>query len=92
MGYYYDWLEQKWAPIDHGRTLNRREQRRIDRRRALIDDLILEFKCGRDGQIALFAGLLLRALVRSDEQLMRDRGEAIANVSFDEVPEPRSWR
>jgi len=72
MGYYYDWLEARWSPIDHDRKLSRRQLRRIEWRGALIEALIeLLEQEGNSSEINLYGGLLARALTASDELLIR---------------------
>jgi hypothetical protein len=81
MGYYYDWLESRWIPIDHNRVLTREQRQRIVRRGNLIADLIEEIEADDSSSVLkLFAGLAARALAASDELLLRDWGEQLAKI------------
>ncbi len=78
MGYYYDWFDGKWVPIDHDRKLTRSQQRLLSRRRILIDEVLAEIDSG--GTVGLYARMLLRELVRSDEALMREYSKEVARL------------
>lgn len=80
MGYFYDWLENRWVPIDHGRRLTPAQRRQIERHRQLVTDLITEVQKSR-GEIRLYASLLVRALVSSEELLMGEFGRQVAQLS-----------
>jgi hypothetical protein len=81
MGYYWNAIDERWDAIDHGRQLTAKQRRRIQRRKQLIADLITEVKVGRDAVTRLYANLLLRALVLTDEELMRSHGKEVAELS-----------
>jgi hypothetical protein len=81
MGDYYDWIEGRWEPIDHARTLTPRTRRQITRRKTLIDHLVIEIEEGGDAVTRLYAQLLARTLVKTDEVLMRECGRRIAAMS-----------
>ena len=38
MGYYFDWVNQKYHAIDHDREITPALQRKLERRSALIDE------------------------------------------------------
>ncbi len=77
MGFYYDWCDEKWKPIDHDRALTAAQRRQLSARGRLIEILIEEIS-GGDSITALYAGLLARTLVATDEVLMRKYGERIS--------------
>src|SRR5262245_27008631 len=85
MGYYWDWMAKRWHPIDHHRKLTREQWHQINRREALIEDLITELEEGSDSVIKLYAGLLAGALCQSDQVLMDRCGEKIAAIGGDEL-------
>lgn len=84
MGFYFDWIEQKWRPINHNRKINPYQKRCIFRRRELIEDLLREIASGGNMMTGLYANLLLRTLVKTDESLMRQYGERVAKLSPEE--------
>ena len=71
MGYYWDAVEEKWPPIDHDRVLSQSERLTIERRGELIEQLLMEMHRPASGPTRLYASLLARALVGSDEELAR---------------------
>jgi hypothetical protein len=85
MGYYYDWIDGKWAELDHTRKLTNKQRQIIDRRRELVGELVKEIAEGGESVIGLYARLLAGALVQSDEILMREMGKQIAGLSKDEA-------
>jgi hypothetical protein len=80
MGFYYDWLEERWSPIDHDRVLTRSDRRRIERHGRLIADLLGQLD-DLDGITFLYASLLARTLAASDELLMMEHGEKVATLT-----------
>jgi hypothetical protein len=80
MGYYYDWLEGRWDPIDHYRELTRQERRTIERRRTVIEVLITEIAESDDSIIKLYAGLLARTLTATDELLIREYSKRLSEM------------
>ena len=84
MGFYYNWLEERWLPIDHDRKLTTAARHRIEQCSVLIERLLTEMEDGRDGTARLYAGLLVRHLVASDEALMRKYGKQTAVVTAPE--------
>jgi hypothetical protein len=78
MGFYYDWLERKWQPSDRARELTLPQRQQIARRRALLDQVCTEIERGGNSDTGLYARLLARALVRTDELLMREHGKQVA--------------
>jgi hypothetical protein len=84
MGFYYDWLEERWTPVDHDRKLTRATREQIRRRGELIEELITEIETSRDGMTLLYASLLARTLAASDELLMREYGKRIAELAVNE--------
>lgn len=80
MGYFYDWVEEKWKP-KRDETLSLSERRQVNRRSTLLRELIAEIEQGGDGISRLYAGLLARALLATDEELMRDHGERIVKLT-----------
>jgi len=73
MGYYYDWVNEKWQHRP-GPVL---PERRYRRRETLLRYLLAEINDG-DSLTSLYAGLLARALVVLDEELMNEYGERVA--------------
>jgi hypothetical protein len=62
MGYFYNWLDEQWDRSDHTRKLTREQVLEIERRKALIGELIKEIEASGDSLIKLYAGLLARTL------------------------------
>lgn len=89
MGYYYDHVDRKWEPIDHDRRLTGKQKQRLSRRKHLIVDLLTEINKGQNSVTALYAGLLARALVKTDELLMREYGETVIKVASENKAESR---
>ena len=77
MGYYYDWLAQKWRPRSKP-TAAQKSQREF--RHRLIADLLTEIETGSDSVASMYAGLLARTLVTTDAALMDEYGQHIANL------------
>jgi glucose-6-phosphate dehydrogenase assembly protein OpcA len=77
MGYYYNWLAQKWLPRSKP-TATQKSQREF--RHGLIADLLTEIEDGSDSVASMYAGLLARTLVTTDAALMDEYGERIANL------------
>jgi hypothetical protein len=93
MGYFYNHLESRWDPIDHGRQVSPAQAQEIERRKGLIADLITEIESsGSDSAIKLYAGLLARTLTATDELLLRAYGERLAKLHPGPVPKPRTYR
>jgi transposase len=84
MGFFYDWIEQRWSPIDHDRRLTPEARRRLERRTNLIEQLIAELEDSRDGVAVLYAGLLARRLASSDEILIRQFSKTLARLATHE--------
>jgi hypothetical protein len=80
MGYYYDWVDSRWLPIDHQRRVTLKQQRRIDRRRDLLQRLLLEIARGNNSVTRLYAQLLARALLQTDEMIMREDGQRVVGL------------
>jgi hypothetical protein len=74
-------LENRWRPIDHDRKLTAEQREKIDRRKALIAELVTEIEVGGDSVLAMYSGLLARALCSSDEELVRGCGDRVAALS-----------
>lgn len=88
MGYFYNHLEERWDPIDHERKLTRGQKRRIQRRGELIADLITEIERGKGSVTKLYAGLLARTLASTDEILLREYGQRLAEMTTPPQPKP----
>ena len=56
------------------------QRRQLNRRRALLADLLVEM-VEADSVIQLYAGLLARTLVCTDQDLMREFGEQVVKMS-----------
>lgn len=80
MGYYYDWIEEQWVERPRDRVVTWGQRQRQQRRRKLLTYLIAEMTESRDGVATLYAALLARTLVASDEELMGAFGEQIARI------------
>jgi hypothetical protein len=83
MGYYYDWLDCRWLPLDHHEP-GPRQRRLRSRRKHLLRELITEINEGGDGVARLYAALLARTLV-ADQELMQEYGERIVELSSESV-------
>jgi hypothetical protein len=80
MGYYYHWVDKRYQPLDHHRKLTATQQRQLSRRRNLVADLLVEMAAG-DSVVQLYAGLLARTLICTDQDLMREFGEQVVKLS-----------
>ena len=78
MGYYYDWIAQRWRE-DQRAELTRAQRSRSAQRRSLLSALLYEIDDAGDGVAKLYAGLLARHLVSRDESLMREFGRDVVN-------------
>lgn len=78
MGYYYDWIERKWLTGEQVKPTAHQRRLRL-RRRTLLQELLTEIEQG--GDTGLYAGLLARTLVQTDEELMRQLGRQIADIT-----------
>jgi hypothetical protein len=74
MSWYYDWIEKKWQPKQEPSSCQRQQH---PRRRTLLRDLLGEIDTG-DSVTKLYAGLLARAVVAQDQELMKEYGKRIA--------------
>ena len=83
MGYYWNAVTDRWDPIDHGRQLTPGQVRQIERRKALIGELINEIETCNDSAIILYAGLLARTLTCTDELLVREHAQRLADLMPD---------
>jgi len=81
MGYYYDWINQRWQE----RGQSTRPSRKV-LRPTLLTGLLEEMQKG-DSQSKLYAGLLARVLVVGDEELMKSFGKQIACLTDPNVAE-----
>jgi hypothetical protein len=81
MGYYYDRITERWVPRDHDRKITPGVRRVLDRRANLIEDLITEINAPANSDAILYASLLARSLVASDEILMKEFGEEIVRLT-----------
>jgi hypothetical protein len=90
MGYYANWLENRWDPIDHNRVITAEQRQLIDRRKRLIDDLMVEIETSGDSIIKLYAGLLARTLTATDEVLIRACSERLANLTPKKTKSPQN--
>jgi hypothetical protein len=81
MGYYYDWINGKWIERERrdkptmGPSVRRRK-----RRRTLIVELLTEIAEGNNSDAILYATMLARALVTTDEELMREYGKQVVAI------------
>jgi hypothetical protein len=85
MGFYYDYVDRKYQEIDHHRELTPQQKRSISRRRSLLDELFAEIEHGGDSNAGLYARMLARALVKTDEILMRDLGEQVGVLTDPDI-------
>jgi hypothetical protein len=81
MGWYYDWIAKKWQPR---KAPSQRQRQHHSRRRVLLRDLLGEIDTG-DSVTKLYAGLLARAVVARDQELMREYGRQIAEQTCNHV-------
>ena len=91
MGFYYDRIDEKWVPLDHDRKLTSRQRRELARHKALLICLLAELKTGNNSNsvITLYARMLARALVQSDQELMQALGQRVAQRTGMEESLPR---
>lgn len=75
-GFIYDWNVGKWLPKQH-RELSFADRRHHARRQRLLYCLLIEMRSG-DGIAAMYANLLARHLIGTDQDLMHDYGERVA--------------
>lgn len=101
MGYYWDQIDRKWIPRPRWEK-RPSEKRRVDRRKALLRDLISEIDDSpvlppdhfegddaeyfgitqqNDRAAKLYAALLARTLIGTDEWLMKAYGHQIAKLT-----------
>jgi hypothetical protein len=79
--YYYDWVQERWVEPTSTESTPA-QKRQCARRRDLIEGLLDEIAAG-DGITTLYAGLLARQLITTDEVLMRAYGREVVNQSGD---------
>ena len=91
MGYYYDWIAEQWR---EGRCteLRRAERARNAQRRTLLLGLLNEIGAGGDSVATLYANLLARQLITSDETLMREFGRDVVNQTGNAAHDASSSR
>lgn len=87
MGYYYDWVAQKWMPRSAARPTARQKSHRGFRHR-LIADLLTEIEHGGDSMVNLYAVLLVRTLVTTDVALMEEYGQRVAEIGKQSHTDP----
>jgi hypothetical protein len=81
MRYHWDYIEKDWKPNQHPDQLTRKRHRRIIRRSQLIEDLMREIDLGSNSITSLYANMLARALVQTDEKIMSEYGKRVAELS-----------
>jgi hypothetical protein len=79
MGYYWHTLDRRWRPMDHSQPSPQLRRQRI-RRSKLMTDLFAEMQDG-NSVTKLYAGLLARALIDADQELMREFGERVVECT-----------
>jgi hypothetical protein len=84
MAYYWDPLAERWKPVDRKRKLIPTDHARLDRHATLIEALMTEMKEGVSGLIGVYAPLLTRALIESDELLIQGYAEQFKHVLKEE--------
>jgi hypothetical protein len=78
MAYYYDWIDRQWKP-----SKERMKCVRVwsQHRPRMLKDLFREIEKRKGGPTATYAMLLARALVQDDEELMREFGKQVVEVT-----------
>jgi hypothetical protein len=79
MAYVWNPLTERWKELDRDcREATPAQRRRTARRRELIQALLAELEAApADGVAVLYAGLLARYLVESDDLLLRELGPVV---------------
>jgi hypothetical protein len=77
MGYYFDWINQKWHEIPEKPSRNKRSPMN----RKLLPLLVDEVAHGAS-EARLYAGLLARVLVVGDMDLMKQYGKERSGPGF----------
>lgn len=90
-GYYYDWVAEQWRE-GQSTELTRIQRRRNALRRTLLVNLLTEIRAGHDSIATLYAGLLARQLITSDETLMREFGRDVVNQTGNAAHDASSSR
>jgi hypothetical protein len=90
MRYFWDYIENIWQPTERSKELTRKRHRRIARRSQLIEDLFREIDLGRNSITSLYANMLARALVQTDEKIMKEYGKRVAELSTDDSKRERA--
>jgi hypothetical protein len=75
--FYYDWLAQTWTPRPSTKR-TAAQKSRCKLRHNLLSNLLVEIEHGGNGVARLYALLLARTLVATDEILMREFGKHVA--------------
>jgi hypothetical protein len=92
MGYFYNYLEKRWDPINHDRQLNRQQRQQIERKKTLIAGLITEIEASNDSVVKLYVSLAARTLAATDELLLRAHGKRLAELGGGTQKEPEQRR
>jgi hypothetical protein len=88
MPYYYDWVEGKWQESNRNRDRTPKQRRALSRRSNLIEELIREIELGDNSFAKLYAGLLARTLACTDENLCRQWGKPLEDISDPKLKPP----
>jgi hypothetical protein len=81
MGYFYDWVNNRWAD----KAGLEGHPRRKPAHETLLPELMKEIEPG-SSETSLYAGLLARAIVVQDCGLMREYGKQVARLTGEKVP------
>ena len=89
MAYYYDHIERQWKPKQQEPEWRRVQCRggaysiplRRIYRKTILEELFKEIEWYKGGPTVTYAMLLARALVQADEELMREFGERVVQVT-----------
>lgn len=85
MGYYFDYIDKRWLP-KRQRSITAQQRRDLIRRKGLVAEVVEEIECGDDRVARLYAVMLARALVKTDESLMTEFGKRLAAVAGQSGP------
>jgi hypothetical protein len=82
MGYFYDWVNEKWED----KAGHECHPRRKAAHQTLLPQLMKKIEQG-SSETRLYAGLLVRAIVVQDFSLMREYGKQVARLTGEKVPQ-----
>jgi hypothetical protein len=84
MGGYYDWVDRKWVLSGRHYRRGNISLRRVQRK-TLLEGLLREIDKEKGSVTCMYASLLARAIVQADEELMRDFGRRVVQVTEKDI-------